>query len=343
MRLATTRLLAAGLGALGFVACGLSVVGSGPTPAELLESGAPGDEAGSRDSANAGDAALPADGSDVPIVEDGSACGVDLLTNGNNCGACGHSCLGAACAAGLCAPAIAVTFNHDVRSVSANATRLYFTSVQARLISWVPLTNVMATPVDVITNVDDPRQVTVDNANLYWVQASTGQLRRAALDGSSDNVIVNSAVGCVWLGPGADGYVVNYSASTVSKFNLANPNPATVILVAADGVFLPWGVAATATEVLWTNAENGGGVFHRALAGGGKVTIATGQGNPNCIALDDGFVYWANHNSGEIRRARPDGSNNRVFASGQTLPTSFGFDAIWIYWNSGNSIMRVAR
>lgn len=341
MRRAATSLLAAGLGALSVVACGLSVSGSRPTPAELLESGAQADDASSLDSADIGDSAPLVDGGDFLL--DGSACSADLLTDGANCGACGHSCLGAVCAAGLCTPGAAVTFTHDVRSVSANATRLYFTSEEAQLIAWVPLANVTAVPVDVLTNLTDPRQVTVDDTNLYWVQASTAQLRRATLDGPPDNVIVNSVVGCVWLGPAGDGYVANYGGNSLSKFNIANTNQTSVLLTASDGVLLPWGVAATATDILWTNAENGGGVFRRALGGGAKVTIATGQGNPNCIALDNGFVYWANHNSGEIRRARPDGTDNRIIASGQTTPTSFAFDPMWIYWNSGNSIMRVAR
>jgi hypothetical protein len=328
--------------------CGISVIGTG---------GGAGDDDGgggiaTEGSVDGGDASTSADGAmvtsdaaapDAEALDASAGCDADLQTNATNCGACGHDCKGAACTNGLCAPSSVVTYAPGVRSVATNSTRLYFTSDVSNSIFWLPLSNLSATPMLIMSGLSNPCEIAVDDADLYWVSCGASQARHATLDGQNDALVASNISGCIYLGPDGNGYGASFSNNDLVRFTLSAPLTQSTVVDASEGVALPWGVAATATDIFWTNSQDDGGVFHRPIAGGARATVASGQGNPNCISFADGLGYWPNYNNGEVHRARPDGSGQQILATGLDRPTSVAFDPSWIYWNSGGSIMRVAR
>ncbi len=337
--------LAAALVGAAAAACGLSTIGTG---AALGDDGGPGSDAmdgfldGASNAADGSAASLDAAAATDAIV-DASGCGADLEASATNCGACGHSCLGAACVGGFCEPSLVLTYTPGVRSVATNSTRLYFSNDLSGVIGWVPLSNLSASPTFILTGLGLPCELAVTDADLYWVSCTSNQVFHATADGQNNTPVVNNVVGCIFLGPGGEGYVPNYGENFLLRFNLATPATTAVLLDGSSNVLLPWGIAATTTDIYWTNSENDGGVFHRPFAGGKTVTIATNQGNANCISFADGFVYWPDHNSGEVHRARADGTGEQILARGLVKPTTIAFDPSYMYWNTNDTIMRVAR
>jgi hypothetical protein len=70
------------------------------------------------------------------------------------------------------------------------------------------------------------------------------------------------------------------------------------------------GLTADSSSVYWTTPAGGGSVMKIASLGGNPITLASGQGFPTGIAVDETSVYWADygaidHASGSIRRLTP--------------------------------------
>src|SRR5688572_29963206 len=77
--------------------------------------------------------AQPTTGDDAagepPSMDGGASCtGVDLATDRDHCGACGHSCIGGLCNQGICQPIILVADQDGPQEVVVDATRAYFTN-----------------------------------------------------------------------------------------------------------------------------------------------------------------------------------------------------------------------
>jgi sugar lactone lactonase YvrE len=105
--------------------------------------------------------------------------------------------------------------------------------------------------------------------------------------------------------------------------------------VLAEGQASADSVALDATKVYFTHFQLDGAVMVVPKADGAAATIATGQGYPDSIAVDDGHVYWAPENSGAdgaIRRARKDGTGLETLASGQGAPHGIALDQGAVYW-----------
>src|SRR5436309_967588 len=87
---------------------------------------------------------LPA-GSTTPSSAADAGCGGP--SDPNNCGACGHSCLGGACTAGKCAPILLASGQGD----------------SASGVPWYPYTNDIGDPLE------GPDRIAVDESHAYWL------------------------------------------------------------------------------------------------------------------------------------------------------------------------------
>src|SRR5206468_1326744 len=104
---------------------------------------------------------------DAPFTGDSGPCG-DILTSGDNCGRCGHSCLGGACADGGCQP-LAIRSNTSPRNLAVDKDHVYWLE---------PKTNrVMQADKDGKNtlelayggpNNDYPLALAIDDAGVYW-------------------------------------------------------------------------------------------------------------------------------------------------------------------------------
>jgi hypothetical protein len=79
------------------------------------------------------------------------------------------------------------------------------------------------------------------------------------------------------------------------------------------------------------------------IGGGTPVMIASGQGDPQFIAIDASKVYWTNHSSGDVMSAPIGGGSATPLATGQSAPTNIAVGARGVFWLSGgNSIVWLA-
>src|SRR5687768_7515719 len=73
-------------------------------------------------------ASVPSDDAGAPPpAEGGAGCG-DVATDAQNCGRCGHSCLGGLCDKGVCQPIVLAADQPGPQEVLVDATRAYWTN-----------------------------------------------------------------------------------------------------------------------------------------------------------------------------------------------------------------------
>jgi uncharacterized protein YjbI with pentapeptide repeats len=129
--------------------------------------------------------------------------------------------------------------------------------------------------------------VAVDDAYVYWAEATTGSIGRANLDGSNVNP------NFIPLGPSG----------------IESGIPAGVA-IDPDGQY-----------IYWTDSLNG--TIGRANLDGSGVNdnFITGAQTPAGIAVDPPYIYWDNVDAGTIGRANLDGNGvDQTFITGLHLP-----------------------
>jgi hypothetical protein len=132
-------------------------------------------------------------------------------------------------------------------------------------------------------------------------------------DAGSSRALADGQIGQVALGAGPTAVVTLVSG---------RPEPTTV---AADGAGLYWGEdgKSDATGAVWAAARDGSGMR----------LIASGQRGPRSLRAAGDYVYWTNELSGEVKRARKDGSAAaETIASGQNAPIALVVDSGAVYW-----------
>jgi hypothetical protein len=126
--------------------------------------------------------------SDAPFVcadasptQCGASC-VDLMTNAQNCGACGHDCLGATCRAGLCDPTVYFGA-FDAYTVDVDDNNVYYGSNGQQLVGRCPLTGCNGTPTVLADHVGLVFDIALDANNVYYAATSTNVIGACAIGG----------------------------------------------------------------------------------------------------------------------------------------------------------------
>jgi hypothetical protein len=275
-------------------------------------------------------------------VVDGGGCDANLTDDPTSCGSCGHDCAGGTCVAGVCQPLdlVSAPSGQTVRAIAIDSSHLYWGNTTDQT---VVIANLDGTsPTSFLTGVQI-EEIAVDATALYYT-AGDG-LHVVPFATMTDTHVASGPEGCVWPVSSGLAYSVEFGANNVVSVDL-DSGTVTTLLSAADGIFQPWGIASTATELFWTSSgpDVDGSITSQPLPSGAAVTLRSGLSNPNCLSFDEkGRLYWPNHVDGTIHRCNVDGSGDVTLASGQVMPTTVAVSLHYLYWNSGNNVVRLAR
>ncbi len=315
-----------------------------------------------------------------------TSCGdtfADLPTDGKNCGACGHSCFGGACANGACQPAIVAKADHPhgcclaVDGASVYWAEWDFQAKNGRLMR-APLGG-MPTPIVPLT--EEPWHIATDGKTLFLgsmagmqsVPATGGSLTVIAPMAGGGNFIVDHGY-LYWSGPMGfqrrslsdntdavllGGVYVNSVAVTADQKTAfyvgAFPNRMTpaVVKVPLDGSAptaladepgFGAGAALDAASFYWISADNTGpGPLKSIPLGGGTSDVVANGKQIYGLAGDGKSVYW---NNAGVVYALPSGGGMPVALTGSAHNAANlvdGGDSLYFLDWNGQNIVRLAK
>ena len=269
----------------------------------------------------------------------------DIVNDGANCGACGHSCQGGACVAGACQPVTVVKALASARELAIDGKSIYWTDTTAGTVSAVPLGG--GAPLQLAT-VSAAWAIATDGANVYATEYLTmgGVFSVPVGGGATITLAANQGRPCS-IAVGAPGsgwvYFANQYAGDVSKARIDGTG--SKLFAAGQGA--PPGVAADVDYVYWTDGSNPGTVKQGPVGGGSPVLLAGGQPFPLAITTDATNVYWTNQGNtmlgdGSVMMIPKAGGSAITIADLQTAAWHLAVDGTNVYWTTseaGGSVM----
>lgn len=296
----------------------------------------------------------------------GNEC-VDLQTNNLHCGACGHSCDGGACTAGVCQGVVLAAAQARPIGLALGGGYVYFTSSTAGTVSRVPVTG---GPVEIIaTGQSGPQGIAVDAAQVYWTNpAGSNTVMRADITGAlpaTPIVMASGQAGPLGIAVDATHAYWTSTGGLVSKTPLdaVSPMAPTVLcsgaLQPAD-ISTPLGLALDGPYAYFTNGFFGLTTatvvrVQRANAATSLCEVMVrGQTRPTGVALDASNMYWtswAAAGTDTVSSCQKGAYCNTptVLASLQQMPSGatnhqmITADGPYLYWGNGGEakVMRV--
>jgi hypothetical protein len=194
-----------------------------------------------------------------------------------------------------------------------------------------------------IAGADSPFGVAVSNQYVYWTDASG--IGRANLDGGHVNdkfitIPSKDQAGALALNS-AHIYWTEPSQNRIVRADLDGTHIDTSFLTAAAGVANPQGLAATYSDIYWTDSS---GTIERATSDGKTVwqKFITGGSGPGALvngatplAVNTGYLFWINAGD-EIARADLNGTNINwnldEYVGLGDLPKGIAVTSQYIYW-----------
>lgn len=314
---------------------------SGPTPTE---------PDGGSSATDGGTVTLP-DG--AVVTPDGRACSGALDSDSENCGSCGHSCLGAACQAGVCAFVTLVSNQPAPSGLAVGGGSVFWTTEGTNpdyvgSVFALSLANPAATPAVLAAGSQNyPRALTFADGALYWGAYGDGAIGKWT-----------ASAGTYPLGTAPGGRLYNVVADTAFVYfsmEIANGNlpvsgavgrcpldgcvGAPELVATAEAKII--GLAIDQGVLFWSVYSSNGAVYALKLDGASSPrAIAVGQASPLNIAAFGGFVYWVNAASGTVARMSADDSGDAgaatltILAKNQPTPWGIAADAEGVYWTT---------
>ena len=196
--------------------------------------------------------------------------------------------------------------------------------------------------------------VAVTGDFLYWTDSFQDSIYRANLDGTSPEVLIDevdiplASTGSTNFGQqdlivaGDFLYWTDIDQDSIYRANLDGTNPQVLIDVAtipfsSQGItnFTQSGLVIDGSFLYWTdNAQrsiyraNLDGTNPEVLVDVASIPLASGSTTPDVgllgLAIDGGFLYWADTRQDSIYRASLDGSNPEVLIDGADIPLASG-------------------
>jgi hypothetical protein len=219
----------------------------------------------------------------------GSGC-VDTTTDGQNCGACGHSCLGGACTAGVCKPVkLASNGTSGAQVLAIDSTYVYFSAPKE--IARVAKSG--GAVEQVVPTTSAATSMAINGGVIYWVGQSS--LYSAPVAGASAPTFLYASISPLSIAVDANNVYWGEHGGSVHQ---APKNGAGPVLTLASNLVAPSCVLVDATSVYWVNDDVPiAGVFRATIGVANSGALLPGVDtnglfDPHSLVLDDSGRLW---------------------------------------------------
>lgn len=289
---------------------------------------------------------------------DAQPCSGSLDSDSENCGACGHSCLGNACQAGVCAFFELASKQAAPSGLAVGGGAVFWTTEGANPdfvgnVFALSLSDPTTPPTVIATSQQYPRALSFADGALYWGSYGDGAI------GKWTTTTGTSALG---VAPSGGLYNVATDATYVYfAMELAHSGMPTTgavgrcpldgcrgappeILATADAKII--GLALDGGALFWSVYSASGAIYGLTLDGSSSPhALAVGQALPLNVAAFGGFVYWGNVGSGTVARVSADAAvaTPTILASNQPTPWGIAADDSGVYWTTYSQTGQVMK
>jgi hypothetical protein len=269
----------------------------------------------------------------------GQTCSKDFRTDSNNCGGCGHSCLGGACMASACQPVTIAKDQMGPLGIAVSATQVFWVN-RGRPALWRAEKDgkdprrVDAAPED---GISDPFDIAVENDTVYWTELTQNIVFSKPLGGGPKDATVP--------GPGTAGYL----AVEGGKVVLADHRPGGGIVINRMVLYPEMdtvsGLAVLEGAVFWAR-QSARKIMSGSLTSASQSTIVDTNGVVNGVAADGKTVYWVEDGLRVMRANRESGTMKTLYTA--TVPfgeSDIAVDETAVYWteNATGLVRRLAK
>ena len=272
-----------------------------------------------------------------------TAC-IDLQSDPQHCGACGHDCLGAACRKGMCEPLVVASGLVEPQAIAVDDSHVYWTTAGGA----VRRAPKVGGAVETLTEEQDsPSTIVVDDKRAFWLNAATGAVMRQSKDGGGKPKLLSNGTGARGL---AQDDASIYFCRKVKKGDVRvvqkmGGGPVTLAVkqsLPADlhvrGDTLFWSGFADAADDDDDDDDDdsvpGGYVRSMPRLGGADVTtLALGEGEIFALTSLDDIPIWADRTNERIRAFSPEEGGPVTFVADQDV-RGLTADATAIYWST---------
>jgi hypothetical protein len=191
-------------------------------------------------------------------------------------------------------------------------------------------------PIDLAMAQAAPTAVAVDGVDVYWANSKpSGAIMKVSVSGGTPSKVAD-AVSPVAIALDADNvYWATNEGANSAIWMVAKIGGSATFLCNMQA--FPLGIAVSATDVFWTNAQN---VMTIPKGGGSPTVFATSPG-PVGIAIDAFNVYWTDVTASDVRQQGLTGgaATFKNLAGSQGTPWGIAFDSKDVYWAAGGNVV----
>ena len=243
---------------------------------------------------------------------------------------------------------VALARSAKPRAIAVDATNVYWVSEGDRRVLAVAKTG--GPPVELaVTDPAVPHGIALDIVYVYWTEAPelddcnvsyAGRVMRVKKTGGMAEELWTTCYTDLPFGIAVDGSTVYWTTQYAGNvYRLKKGDPPDSAVRVASSQWNAWDIAVDQSRIYWSLHSPQAEIRMAELLGAVDQSgdFCGVQAQPNGVALDETFVYWAS-DAGTVRSLAKDqvGGIPTDLATAQYLPTDVALSAAGVFWTNAN-------